>query len=195
MSNLEMINAAFGVNLNLNPFSGKKRTEAEVLVREAHRVGAYWCKPSPSSTTALAYRSPKCLYGAALFLALDGDDGPLRVICEANIRLEKVRIAKETELKKIRGARIEDLEQDRKQLGEAFGQLCVGVQHRFQRAQTALSSALRKEVELLIDAWGQVEPMEDAQVGAYWEQYYRAENQLKESLHYKISVLRDKFSG
>jgi hypothetical protein len=190
MSNLEMINAAFGMNLSIvNPFSGKKRTEAEVLIREANRIGAYWEKPSPSSTTALAYRNPKCLYGLALFLALDGDGPRLSEVCQTQVRLYRIRIRKEEDLGLIRAGRIEDLRRDGLEV------LVEGVNERYDIALWALTSAIGKEIEVFVDAKGEVETARETEIGEYWERYFRAENALKESLHSKVLKLRDKFRG
>lgn len=187
MSNLEMIEKSFGIifDRGRSDFGlGPVPSEADVLVRRLLKTGGLERVRYPFSLRESLEPRPTCCLDVALLLAIEEDNTHLARVCEIGERLDRIRLRKGQELVSIRDARHAELRQDN--LG---GDLGEAVNDRYRRAADLLSAALRKEESTLVSCWtrwGWVETAREAEVASAWEQYFRAENLLKESLNSKV---------
>jgi hypothetical protein len=195
MKNLELIEKAFGAKFDRSRSDfglGPVPSEADVLVRRLLYTGGLERVKYPFSLREHLEPRPKCLFDLACILALTGDTHLVEV-CETGERLERIRLSKERDLKMIRDERIQELRQDGLE-----GDLVVAVVGRYDRAQRALSIALRTEELAFIERWRPrdwAEPSREAEIGRLWEAYFGAENALKESLYSKVLRLGWKTRG
>lgn len=193
MSNLEMIEKSFGVTFyrGRSDFGlGSVPSEVDILSRRLLETGGYERVRYPFSLQESVRAVPKSLFDVALLLAIEEDTTHLVEVCEADQRLERVRLRKERLLSRLRdemdGKNWQTRRGEPRMVMESF------IEKEYSLTWRALNRALKEEIGLFVDRYHFGWNLDRSdKIARAWEEYSQKEKAFRDVKFLKARNIRN----